>query len=571
MRDPMGKESSSRQMDNARVLVLGYRGTLRPLQSDGSKIPVQRAALFEGLPPAMESLLQPWLTQASQLLTQRVPQEHRVFQGQAVPLDSMLPLLKDRLIGILTLALRGIGIDPNEPSTRDIYCEFPLLSPLIRSAVFKWVAAVATFLQRLHQDQSWLPTALQCTPLPAIQSISGAASDTHSGGPSVLRVCFHAGACLYYKPRPLTGEWLWHALLDTIARIDPQLHLPAARVFTGDTNSNYGWAESVFPGENRFSDGSNEKSASAVPAAVDYWHAAGAMLCLAQHACLTDLHLANIVATPSGPAVTDAECFATPIFHRLPDEESSQQRVFLSGPLDAILGTGLLPHKQHSDLPDVSGLFGHAAPVSGIRLPAWSLSSDGRYQLTSVDAELVDHGNAPTQTTPIAVLPQILSGYRHAADLLIRARKTLLAPGAQWRAVLEKLHAPRIVLRDTLTYGCLLSRSLEPQYLRSAYQRRNVILGQLQSHTRQNLPAAVVRVELRSILQLHVPRLTILPRSRTLATGSRRAVARRFTVSTPARSVLESIETLSSESIENLHVPALLAAILSPRWPPMTP
>jgi lantibiotic modifying enzyme len=156
----------------------------------------------------------------------------------------------------------------------------------------------------------------------------------------------------------------------------------------------------------------------------------------------------------------------------------------------------------------------------------------------------------------------MLSGYRHAAEVLIRARKALLAPGSQWRSILEKLHAPRIVLRDTLTYGCLLSRSLEPQYLCSSYRRRNVILAELQSHTSQNLPSAVVRAELRSILQLHVPRLTILPGSRTLATTSGRPMARRFTASTPAQSVLESIETLSSESIDKVHVPALLAAIL---------
>ena len=294
---------------------------------------------------------------------------------------------------------------------------------------------------------------------------------------------------------------------------------------------------------------------------MDYWHAAGAMLCLAQFVRLTDLHLGNIIATPSGPAVTDAECLATPILHPPLAEMSSPAQTPVSQTLDAILNTGLLPRKHDADLPDVSGLFGHAAPVSGIRLPAWSLSSDGSYRLTSVGAELVDHGNAPTQTTPIAVLPQMLDGYRHAAELLIRARKTLLAPGSQWRAVLEKHHAPRIVLRDTLAYGCLLSQSLEPQNLRSFYRRRNSILAELQSGAGGTLRPAVVRAELSAILQLHVPCFTILPGSRTLATGSGRALARRYTASTAAQSVFESIETLSPESIDNVHIPALLAAI----------
>ena len=501
MRDPLEIGFSIAQTDNPRLLVMGYHGTLR-------------AAQREDLPPSMEILLEPWLAQAWQRLDQRIPQQYRLFQGEIVPLDLLLPPLKDRLIGILTQALGAIGIHHNESPASDILREFPLLSSLMRSAVGEWVAAVATFLQRLHRDQSWLATALQRQPLPPLESISATASDTHAGGHSVLCVSFRAGGCVYYKPRPLTGEWLWHELLDTIARIDPQLHLPAVSVFTRDANSRYGWAESVFSEENCFSE-------TPSPAA-DYWHAAGAMLCLAQHARLTDLHLGNIVATPSGPAVTDAECFAAPTFDRSSGEKSSQQQATLSNALQALLGTGLLPRKQDSRLPDVSGLFGHAGPISAVQLPAWSLSSDGRYQLTSIAAELVDHGNVPARTTPIAVLPQLLSGYRHAAELLIRARKPLLEPGSQWRAVLEKLHAPRIVLRDTITYGSLLSRSLEPQYLRSIYRRRNVIFAELQSHTIQNLPSAVVRAELNASLQLHVPRLILLPGSCTLA-GARQA------------------------------------------------
>ncbi|HTU49772.1 MAG TPA: DUF4135 domain-containing protein [Acidobacteriaceae bacterium] len=533
-------KTSSGQIGDARLLVMGYRGTLRPVQC-------------QNLPPAMETLLEPWIAQAWQRLNQRVPHPHRVFQGETVPLDSLLPILKDRLIGILTQAVGAFT--SGEPSAHEIDRKFPLLQALIRSAVCEWVAAIGTFLQRLHRDQSWLAASLQCGSLPPIQSVSGAASDMHPGGHSVLRVCFQDGGCLYYKPRPVAGEWLWHELLDAIARLDPHLHLPAARVFPGDATSRYGWVESVLPEEKCFS---NSPDATP-PTAVDYWHAAGAMICLAQHARLTDLHLGNIIATPRGPAVTDAECFATPNLRQPHANHSSQQA--LLGPLDAILDTGLLPRNNDSAMPDVSGLFGHVAPVSGIRLPSWSLTSEGSYRLTSVAAELVDHGNAPTRTTPLAVLPQMLSGYRHAAELLIRARKTLLAPGSQWRSVLEKQHASRIVLRDTLTYGCLISRSLDPEYLSSAYWRRNAILGELRAHTSYPLPSAVLRAELSAILQLHVPRLTVLPGSRTLATGSGRPLARGFTTSTPAQSVVESIEALSSESIDNLHVPALLAAI----------
>ncbi len=283
MRDSIEMESSRGQTDDARLLVLGYRGTLRPVQR-------------QNLPPVMETLLEPWLAQAWQRLDQHAPQQHRVFQGEPVPLRSLLPLLKDRLLGIFTQTVGAIEIAPDSPSASETFREFPLLQPLIASAVCEWVAAIGTFLQRLHRDQSYLAVSLRWIKLPPIESISAAASDMHAGGHSVLRVCFQGGGCLYYKPRRVTGEWLWHHLLASIAQIDSQLRLPAARVFSPDIDRNYGWAESVFSDENCFS---NLRTRSP-PVGAGYWHAAGAMLCLAQHARLTDLHLGNIVATPSG-------------------------------------------------------------------------------------------------------------------------------------------------------------------------------------------------------------------------------------------------------------------------------
>jgi lantibiotic modifying enzyme len=119
-----------------------------------------------------------------------------------------------------------------------------------------------------------------------------------------------------------------------------------------------------------------------------------------------------------------------------------------------------------------------------------------------------------------------------------------------------------MVIRDTLTYGWVMSRSLEPRFLRSFYRRRNDILSALQPHAGRDLPAALLRTELGAILQLHIPRLTILAGSRTLATGTGHAIARRFAALSPADAVLQSIESLSPESIDNIHVPALLSSIL---------
>ncbi len=557
------------QPGDARLLVVGYRGTLRAASSSARGLPHSAnddEAFIEYQPPIMERMLEPWLAKAWGQLTERIPRDLLTFRGAPVPLYSLLLLLKERLIGVLTQAVGAESIEPGAQSSQwgasDILLKYPLLAPLCRSVVAEWVSSTATFLRRLHKDQQWIAADLRLPELPPVESISGTASDAHAGGHSVLRVCFRGGGCLYYKPRPVTGEWLWHKLLDAIARLDPELRLPASRVLGDGSRLDYGWASSVLPNDESLAENSDERAESHSAGTLGYWHAAGAMLCLAQHARLTDLHLGNIVATPRGPAVTDAECFATQDLHPRRDVKVSLDHATISDAVGSLVSTGLLPLRSPTGYPDVSGLFGHAAPVSGLRLPKWEESRDGHYHLTSAEAELVPHPNALVQTSAIAMLPQVLSGYRHAAELLLRVRATLIGSGTRWLSVLEKVHAPRIVVRDTLTYGMLLSQSLEPRYLHSQYKRRCAILTGLDAGSIARQPWSLVRSEARDLLEMHVPRLVVLPGTRTLAASSGRRIAYRFTTCTPAQAVIGQIEGLSHESVENVHVPALMSAIL---------
>jgi hypothetical protein len=147
-------------------------------------------------------------------------------------------------------------------------------------------------------------------------------------------------------------------------------------------------------------------------------------------------------------------------------------------------------------------------------------------------------------------------------------RETLIGPGARWRAVLEKAHAPRMVVRDTRSYGLLLGRSLGPRYLHSWYRRRNAILSGLDTETSVGLSWSLLPTETTALLHIRVPRLVVLPGSRTLANSSGRPIARGFAACTPAQSVLGQIEGLSTESIENIQVPALLTSILQSEMNP---
>ncbi len=87
----------------------------------------------------METLLGPWLAMASDRLKQRVPPEQRAFRGGPIPLDSLLLLLKDRLLGVLTQAIGASCLDAEEQPTSlvasDLFRKFPLLLSLIGSVV----------------------------------------------------------------------------------------------------------------------------------------------------------------------------------------------------------------------------------------------------------------------------------------------------------------------------------------------------------------------------------------------------------------------------------------------------
>lgn len=527
------------------LLVLGYQGTLVPDPGLAHRSP----SLWTG-----HLSLDPWITTAQLQLRRRLSLDFHGCNEVWADSPPLIETLRSRLTGILTQSLL---LDPSA-NEESLLRRFPVLFILLKNAATEWVESIAVFHRRFCRDASHLASWLGLSTLPALAAVTPASSDAHAGGHGVLRLLFCDGTCIYYKPRPVTGEWLWDQLVRAVnahssLRLTSAAALPAA-------GGRYGWVLSLHPhAALRAWDPHSAQSAA-------WWHAAGATLCLAAHLRITDLHLANVMATACGPAPTDAESLGTP---QSIAEASARQTAepSVAHILDALLETGLLPTHRSADLPDVSGLFGQSAPVPGILVPRWSATPAGACELRFVPAVLMDHANAPTGVSPLQVMHQLVSGYREAAQALLRCRDSLVSPGSPWRSMLEHAHAPRIILRDTLTYGLLLSESLHPQHLRSACHRRIVLLEALRRRSGGALPHAILRAELRDLLALHIPRCTALPGSRTLAAASGRPLARRFFSSSPAQSVLSAIGALSSRQLADVHLPALHLAIIHPHAP----
>jgi lantibiotic modifying enzyme len=174
----------------------------------------------------------------------------------------------------------------------------------------------------------------------------------------------------------------------------------------------------------------------------------------------------------------------------------------------------------------------------------------------------VDQGNAPPHASPVETLPLLALGYREATSALMRCRESLLSPHSAWRWTLEHLHAPRIILRDTLTYSVLLSRSLQPHPLRTAQRRRTALRSALRDLGPRTFPKAILRTEASALFELQIPRLIGLPGSRTLANHSGRALVPRFLSCSPAEAVFRKLGELNPNRLGEIQIPGLLQAVL---------
>ncbi len=566
----------------AGVLLPGWQGSLA--LANGNLIDAT------ALPAPLNGLLQPLLADALMELQRRAGSALLYCCGRPIPVEQLLAILRLRLTGIVSLPLAlacedaraeaaadGVTDGFASRAWADCLAHFPLLRPLMRTAARGWIGATEAFLQRLDRDTARLAQWLGMASLPPIQALGGTGADPHDRGNTVLLVRFASGQEIYYKPRPVTGEFLWQALLEELARSTPGRSLPAARVLPGSVEgtaalaadtlaSGYGWMEAL--------------SAEAVRRDDPYWHGAGGLLCLAQHFALTDLHIENVVPQETGPTVVDAECLGSAGFYgdahtnRHDDGEDA-----IAYTVEQMLATGLLGSSSLegrseieapcalSELPDLSGLFARTALVPTLRLPYWETALQGPPQLALTLACLtVKHASA-AQTTALAVLPHLREGYQAAARALLACRSGLLAKGG-WVDVLERVHAPRVLVRTTLGYALALSRSLFPDHLRSRLDRRAAIRARLEESPHllgtDALPAALAEAEIESLFHLDLPRFTLghgalatlEPGSTSLSWAGMRS---------PASTVRRRLELLSEEGMEKICLPALTLACVMTR------
>jgi len=520
-------EYSETMHPRSQILLLGWQGTLRAAGYQPSATEQERAA----------DRFRPWLDAAVSRLQGESSPDICAWYRQHLPIEQLRPPLVDRLLGIAAAScLRNstndrplLKVDPAKTLSATPY------SNHANDAVRQWAAATAMFLSRLHEDRQRLASWAGKSELPAVTALFAANSDIHDAAGTTVRIEFADGSRIFYKPRPVTGELLWYDLTRATAKVNPECAITAARVLLGgnDTPNLYGWMEALEPINPTIQ--LDHRA---------YWKSAGSLLCHAWLVNMTDLHMANILATPTGPAVVDAECLATPEPH--PPVETDPV-VRLSSELAA---TGLLPSSR---LPNISGFFGVAQSVANLRLPAWSCPKNGSATLNLSPATLIDHQNRFGENGPVSCVPDMVDGFLNAAQALVDIRGQLLQRGG-WLDRLANQHAPRIIIRDTLQYGLWLTETLLPTG------------NAPQNPSRANLPendiSALYKVEKLSIESLHVPRFFVPAASRNLAASPKGIVVHDFLRVPVSQTIRSRLQALSLDHLRPNLAPALLWSML---------
>ncbi len=413
-----------------------------------------RGAVFAAAPLPFEHLALPLVDAASQRLFQRLGPAaglvapaalralhrdlaerlvHRLARAALAAFRSSTPAPHGTRNPTSTAAYDRFVLTCLDAGLEPLFGPFPLLAPLLVGTCEQWVDATVELVARFAADRAAL-AGLLCVAGGDVGRIVGIVahlSDLHDGGRTVSRLDLGCGRSVAYKPRSLEPEALYAAVVAALGRPPIALRAPEVLVRTG-----YGWQVWVDTADADADADAADPSGDITAAA-----AHGALLALLTALGIGDAHRENVVQTPAGPVLVDAEVLAQP-----------------GAPVD--VRSALLLPPPHVDGPPLT-------------LPVWE----------HVHTDAVTIGERPNiDLTPLTLphdlaapaVAELIDGFvgttgelRHGAAAVARALdRAGSVPGRQ-------------VLRPTVRYEAAREAGLLPEALVSTEVRRSMIRAEL--------------------------------------------------------------------------------------------
>lgn len=389
--------------------------------------------------------------------------------------------------------------------------EYPVLARQLLLGVERWVACSLEFLQHLAHD--WAAMRARLTPdhdPGVLTAVSSGAGDTHRDGRSVMIATFQTGFRVVYKPRPLSLDVHFQALLRWLnAHGD---HPPFRSLTILDCGA-YGWVEYV----------------TAQPCATEeevrrFYARQGGYLALLYALEAVDFHHENLIAVGEQPLLVDLEA----LFHpRLGGGDLTQAEQLATSTLGySVYGTGLLPRRlwatEESEGIDVSGLGAAGGQLTPYDVPYWAGVGTDAMQLSRRRVEVPGEQNRPTLNgASVEVLDYaaaLAGGFTSLYRLLWEHRDALLAEDGPLAHFAND--AVRVIVRPTHTYATLLTESFHPDVLRHALDRDRLLDRLWAGVVSAPYLARLIPAEREDLLKGDIPLFTTHPASTDLWTST---------------------------------------------------
>ena len=312
--------------------------------------------------------------------------------------------------------------------------------------------AAETFAEHLENGRQLIAALPGLARGMKVRKVSLGWSDPHRGGKTVVEVVFEGGRRVFYKPRSLAADRLWH---EGLQRMNGRLPLPLRSAVVSD-QGDHGWVEAI-PVRNNVT----KREAEAF-----YWRF-GALLCLAWLLDAVDLHRENIIISRADPVLIDAECLLHPV---------------REGEARSLVRTSMVPSGTGAF--DLSSL-GPVRPQEAISRIGWTGVGTDELKIglrTSIVPEAAHlprvHG---VLVTPKSASRFLKEGFETMAHLAAKDRGAV----DEWRGKLDAVPRRRIY-RPTVFYAEILREASHPNNMTSHAARRTsmaTLLGNDPKHS----------------------------------------------------------------------------------------
>ena len=295
-------------------------------------------------PVAFEQLLLPVVTEAERRLWDGLDADDVADSARSDMRRALLTNLSDLAAPAIYERFTEQGAsyddfvaDMKAAGFRELFEDKPVLLRLMATVARQWIDASREVLDRLTADLPSIRDTLLASQSPGrLSTVRTGLSDPHNGGRTVHVLGFQDGSQVVYKPKDLTVDGAWAALVDGLNRAAP-VDLRAMRVLVRD---GYGWTEFI---DHTPCDGPHDFPS--------FFRRAGALLALFHVVVGVDMHQENIVAAGAYPVPIDLEMILQPADTRIEqgDDVGEAFRAAMRTVIDSVITIGLLPaYGKHS-------------------------------------------------------------------------------------------------------------------------------------------------------------------------------------------------------------------------------